>query len=377
MFYPAAATPGQARGIVVASGQERSGIDLQIRPVPAVKVSGTVIGPDGPAAHLALALSTGGTEEGLTEPNAATTISDANGTFTFMGVPPGQYTIRATLQPTTPFEGSSTTTMIQTGGGTMTTGFMTGPEGTRPPPAGPTYWTATPLNVGEKDLSDVSVVLETGARVSGRIEFQGQAERPDAARLQRIPILVDPLERNTAVMILDRAARIDPNGEFSTAGLPGGKYLVRVPTAPPGWTLKSVMLEGRDISDTAFTTGSADLKSVVVTFTDRPSKLSGTVTEANGNADANASVLVFPSDAAEWANWPARRIRIVRTSPAGAFTVSAIPAGEYFVIALPDSEAGNWELLDTLEQLSRRATQVRIEEGETRTQNLRTSGSGS
>lgn len=375
-FYPGVATPAQARGIVVASGQERSGIDLQIRPVPAVKVSGNVIGPDGPAAHLGLTLSMGGTEEGLTDPNAATTISDANGNFTFMGVPAGQYTIRATLQPTTPFDGRSTMTMIQTGGGAMTTGFMTGPDGTRPLPAGPTYWTATPLNVGEKDQADVSVVLQAGGRVSGRIEFEGSAERPDAAQLRRIPIMVAPLER-TIAMFIDSTARIEANGQFSTVGLPGGKYLVRVPTAPPGWTLKSVMFEGRDVSDVALTLGGADVKGLVVTFTDRPAELAGTVTLSNGNADANASVLVFPSDNADWGDWPARRIRIVRTSAAGKYKVAAIPPGEYFVLALPDPEVGDWELPGALEQLSRRATQVRIEEGAARTQNLRTSGSGS
>ena len=375
-FYPAAATPAQARGIVVASGQERSGIDLQIRPVAAVRVSGTVIGPEGPAGHLALTLSTGAADEGLMDANAATTISDASGAFTFLGVPPGQYTVRATVQPTNPFDGTSTTTMIQSGGGAITTGFTTAPDGTRPLPSGPTFWTATPLAVGEKDLSDVTIVLQTGVRISGRIEFEGNADRPDAARLQRTAILIDPFDR-AAGMYIDRMARIDTSGQFSTVGLPGGKCLVRVPTAPPGWTLKSVMYEGRDVSDTPLTIGSADVKSVVVTFTDRPSELTGAVTHANGNADANASVLIFPADPADWADWPVRRIRTVRTSPAGKYKFAAIPPGEYFVVALPDSAIGDWELPEALEQLSKRATQVRIDEGETRLQDLRTSGSGS
>ncbi len=57
LFYPAAPSAASAAMVAVASGQERTGIDLQVKPVPMVKVSGTVVGrsgsvgePSGPSA---------------------------------------------------------------------------------------------------------------------------------------------------------------------------------------------------------------------------------------------------------------------------------------------------------------------------------------
>ena len=44
LYYPAASSVSSAAIVTVASGQERTGIDLQVRPVPMVKVSGTVVG---------------------------------------------------------------------------------------------------------------------------------------------------------------------------------------------------------------------------------------------------------------------------------------------------------------------------------------------
>ena len=44
LYYPAASSASSAAIVTVASGQERTGIDLQVRPVPMVKVSGTVVG---------------------------------------------------------------------------------------------------------------------------------------------------------------------------------------------------------------------------------------------------------------------------------------------------------------------------------------------
>ncbi len=47
-FFPAAPTPAQASVISLQSGEERNGINLQLKPVTTTRVSGIVTGPDGP-----------------------------------------------------------------------------------------------------------------------------------------------------------------------------------------------------------------------------------------------------------------------------------------------------------------------------------------
>ena len=71
---------------------------------------------------------------------------------------------------------------------------------------------------------------------------------------------------------------------FST-GAPAGQYIVR-PYEFFGWFVRSVTLDGKDITDRVFDL-QTDTTSLVVVFTDRPSKVSGTVRDARGSASAD------------------------------------------------------------------------------------------
>ena len=48
-YFPAAATAGAATQITVEGGEERTDITISVRPVPAVRVSGRLVTPDGSA----------------------------------------------------------------------------------------------------------------------------------------------------------------------------------------------------------------------------------------------------------------------------------------------------------------------------------------
>jgi hypothetical protein len=83
-------------------------------------------------------------------------------------------------------------------------------------------------------------------------------------------------------------------------------------SAPPGWTIKSELLNGRDVLDFPF-----DLEfhehvgDIVITFTDQQTELSGTVVGADGKPNADATVLVFATDDRFWTP-RSRRIEAAR-----------------------------------------------------------------
>ncbi len=189
VFYPGATLSAQATPLTLASGEERSGIDLQLKLTRAVTVSGTVTGPDGPVAMLALRLQPGGIED-FTSDNgleAAATVSRADGSFTFLGVPSGQYTLRGQKVPRPPLAaGSGMTMVIQSGSGGIA--MSSGPGTPTPTPTEPTLWAQTSVSVGESDLPGVSISLARGARVSGRIEFEGGAAKPAPDRLAQMSV---------------------------------------------------------------------------------------------------------------------------------------------------------------------------------------------
>ena len=95
-FYPAAASSARAAAITVGSGDERTGIDFQLKPVRTVKVAGMAMGPDGPMGGLQLTLAPAEATDLVTAIETMTAFSGEGGAFTFPAVPAGQYTLRST-----------------------------------------------------------------------------------------------------------------------------------------------------------------------------------------------------------------------------------------------------------------------------------------
>src|SRR6185436_18710169 len=83
----------------------------------------------------------------------------------------------------------------------------------------------------------------------------------------------------------------------------GGKYLVR-PYERAGWVVESITAGGRDITDRVLDL-QADMTSLVVTFTDKLSPVSGTVRDARGDPSATAVVLAFPIEPQRWTGYGA------------------------------------------------------------------------
>ena len=111
-----------------------------------------------------------------------------------------------------------------------------------------------------------------------------------------------------------------------------------------------------------------------MSFTDQPAELSGTVSNAKGGADPDASVFVFPADKARWpdARVSTRAFRTVRASKTGSFTMPNMIPGEYFVVAASDESAGDWPDERLLAKLGALASTVRVEPNQKQTVNLRT-----
>ena len=379
-YYPAAVSAAQAGIVTIGSGEERSAVDFHLGPVPASRVTGTVTSADGAVASLALTLTMAAASDTAADTDAvAGTVTDANGAFTFAAVPVGQYTLRGMKQPPSSSD-AVTTSVIQIGGGmTYATTFSGGTSQNEPLPTTPILWTSQPLSVGRTDITNVGVVLQPGPHVSGRVEFDGMSAKPRGDALPSIPIALDgEVSRSPALGFPAFAntqwpGRFDAAGAFTSVSLPGGRYYVRVTGGPRGWSFKSAMLNGRDVSEVPLDV-SADVDGVIITFTDQPAELSGIVRTDDGTPDPSATVVVFPADPQAWAS-PApnsRRFRAVRAGRDGVYKASAMPAGNYYVMAIPDEAAGDWNEPKYLEQLARLATEVRIDDGDKKRHDLKT-----
>jgi protocatechuate 3,4-dioxygenase beta subunit len=380
VYHPAATSVAQLSVITLASGEEKSGIDLQLRLVPTFRVSGTVSGPEGPVANMGVKLLPAIAEEFSTETGleVANTATDAQGAFTFLGVPPGAYTLKVLKIPrpfSTPM--SEGMVMVSSGAGGVAFGTSLGGPPATPPalPTDPTLWATLPVSVSEANVSGLAISLRPGYRVTGRVEFEGTRDRPTPEQIQRMGVTLTPLDSRLSGVVTP--GRISPDGQFRTLGYTPGRYVINVSPGGPGleWTLKTATFGGRDVSDEPLEIAGNDVDGVVLVLTDRPTQLSGTVRNPQGQGDTQADVVVFPADHQRWKQYgvTSRRARSARATKTGAYSIQGLPAGDYYVVAVDSTSSREWQDPKFLEAASRIATRVTLLEGEKKTLDLKTS----
>ncbi len=344
MFHPSSLTAMSAAVVSVASGEEKAGIDVQLRKLPARRLSGRIVGPSGPVGEIALSLiaadPAGVRWNPVSTIEQSRALADANGEFTFLGVAPGSYTLMAVQKPLTSAE--------------------------------PLLWAADPVSIGGEDVTDLRVTLRTGGRISGRVVVESTGPPPAPATLKGLGITAYPMPGSLgASMATGQGATMDASLRFTTRQVIPGPVTI-IANVPPGWILKSVTTGGRDALDRSIEVTVAGVDDIVVTITNRVSTLTGIVRTASGQPAVAATVAVFPTDQSFWRLPEMAFERIWTAAPGrdGRYTFRGLPPGEYLVVA------ADWPTADfadggVLTALASSATRVAIGDGESRTQDLR------
>lgn len=315
-FYPSTTRLADVAMIRLASGETRSDINFTLRPAKTVTVSGIISGSDGPVSDYLLRLVPADQDLLLSDPEVAQSVSDTDGSFMFVGVTPGDYSVRVLRVSPRP-------------------GANAAPNQARG------QWADSKISVGDTDVRGVSVTLHELPRVSGRIEFDGTAPKPARAPTPTIE-RTDGRRPGRFGMFLTRT---DQQNQFTTEGQLPGSYLVQT-YALEGWYFRSAMLNGRDVSDVPFDVADADVTGIVVTFSDKPATIvSGTVSDRNGVALASAVVVAFPADPKRWSGngWSSRRFAAAISTRTGTFSMVNLPSGDYVIAALHDIEPLRWQ----------------------------------
>jgi hypothetical protein len=361
-FFAGASIVPDATAITLAAGEERPGIGLTLRAEPTWNVSGTVTGLDTAVDDLVLRLS----PAGATAIETAVAVTDFRGRFTFLGVPSGTYVIRALRLP----RGASEQRMIVTTAVTPPGVKLPIPEAALP--TGSLMWAEQAVTVDGADATAGPVALRAGARLRGRITFDGSTPRPAPEMFERMRITLSPADERTDGLVPDGIrGRGERDAQFATMGAPAGRYVVAVTGLPDGWSLGTVMFGGRDVSVEPFDLGGTDVGGVTIQLTDRPASIAGKVSLASGEPDPNASVIVFPVAAAKRVDRGAspRQLRSVRTDRTGMFRVDGLSPGQYFIAAVTDPFS-DWQQPRYLEALVRVSTRVDLAVGESRQTSL-------
>jgi hypothetical protein len=134
---------------------------------------------------------------------------------------------------------------------------------------------------------------------------------------------------------------IDENGRFHIPNV-SGPLLFRGNDIPSTLVLKTVTLNGTDITDTPYDTGNGNVDGISITFVQQ-AQISGTA--RNGNAEIVHEYRVLLVPAAATSDVQSRRfIRTATSDQNGRFQIGGLIAGEYMGIAVSSIENGQeWD----------------------------------
>ena len=334
-YYPGVSNVNDATQLTVGLSQERLDVNFNMQLVHAARISGHVTNPDGSevsSGNVNL-LNDAVPGRGQIGVNYGGRI-DWDGSFSIANVPPGRYILRA--------RGTDSET--------------------------PQY-AAQPVSINGQDIDDVTVILTPGAQISGSITMlPGSSPAPDITNIRIAAPSVDQ-----DIPGPQPNARVDRDGKFTLDGVPAGSHLIRPSGNTHGWSLKSVTIDGRDVTDTPLQLRSSEsLSGVSIVFTDKLTEIDGAVTDDRGVPLPDLTVLAFTTDTSLWRP-QSRQIMTARPDQTGKFRIRGLPPGDYYVTTVDPAQQGEWFEPAYLDDHRAGAARVTLQDGDTKSHDFKVS----
>lgn len=325
-YFPGTGSAMEAQRVRVDVSQEQGGINFSLIATRLVRVSGSAIDSQGAplTAGSVTLMAADMTRMGLPFGGGGNNI-DRSGTFRLNDVAPGRYTLHLRARGNNP-------------------------EAAR-----------IDVSVGAEDVNGLVVVTRPGATASGQIV--SDTGEPLALAAERVSVVAQAAVPQQGFG--GSNGRVAQNGTFELRNLFDPTYF-RI-TAPQGWALKQVLLNGQDTTDIPidFTQGQS-VAGLQIVLTQKVTMLTGVVTDGRGRPATDGTVVVFPADDKLW-YFQSRFIRAARPDQDGKYQIRGLPAYDDYLVAvvqgLEDGQAGDPEFLAALKGT---ASRLALNEGETK-----------
>ena len=324
-YYPNTTDLRSAQRLSLGIGAERIGVDITLATSQTGRVSGQVVDSQGRPLNRGSVSLIGRNPPGLSSHAGAV---EPDGSFVVEEVPPGEYVLY-----------------------TVT-----------PALDGPIEFATMDLETTVGDVDEVLLRTTTGATAAGRIAIDGSTAvpfRPQDLQLYTLPVgFVDvPVGRGVG--------QVSQDWSFAIRGMGEGQ-LIRLLGLPEEWTLRAVLIDGRDVTDQPLELPAGETTTgFTIEVTNRTTRFRATIVDDTGQPVTGARVVIFSADPARW-QYPSRFVRTVRSDQNGIIDVRGLPADDYLTVAATGIASGAETDMQFLERLRPAATAVTLGAGEMR-----------
>jgi len=334
-YYPGTPLANDAQRITVIAGQEASGIVISLARASTATIRGVVRAsaqsPVGPFMFITARQIGGPRADG--EMVMATAAAD--GSFNLAGLLPGTYVVEA--RSMSEKESASREVVID-----------------------------------GADIAGISLTLAAGATARGRIVFDTET-RPQDLRPSQVFLGATLLDHQSGGMGTTGGPPVARDDwSFELHGLKGRGF-IRAVSPTEDWQMKRVRREGVDVTDTPLDF-SSDIDNLEIQLTNQVTSVSGSVSTDRSALALDATVVVFADDETKWGPH-SRFIESARPDQHGQFKIRGLPPGKYVAIAVEYLEPGDERDPELLAGWRPHGTALTLSEGETRTLDLKLSGS--
>ena len=303
-FHPGTTAVSTAVTVRVAPGDERSAVDIVAKPELMMTITGAIASAAGDAPTRAPRVWVN-TKEKFPDGDSSFGSGGLDGSFGGFRVFAGTYILNALGN------------------------FLAGA------PSGYTHWARAEVQVVDRDPAPLRLTWRPLVGVSGRIQFEGEADA--AASASGVSITLFELGETRFADL--PSARTGANGGFLITGITPSRYRITV-GSPAGWRLKSIKGESDlDLADAAFNVRDEGAPALTATFTKATTTLTGSLQDAVGRPATAYTVVAFGRDRNYWTPHT-RRVAASRPGTDGSFQFSGLPAGDYLLAAVTDLEEG-------------------------------------
>jgi hypothetical protein len=361
-YYPSTPAPGEAQRVSLAVGQELGSVDIQLQPVRLSKITGTAVASDGKPMTGAMVMLMPTMKDAMQFMPGGSSRTDKDGNFTISNVTPGEYSLQV----------QSMGGMISAAGANMMTFTMRSDAGGLAQPSQEREFATATVNIAGEDVTGMMLVGTRGAKATGSISYDSGAKPEGTAAIR---ITAPSVDVDSGPMPMFGGPNVKDTGAFEVEGLIGQRVF-RAANLPKGWILKSVKLNGQDITDKGaeFKPGE-DVAGVEIELTNRTTSINGSVTDDRSQPLKDFTVVVFAEDATKWTLPLTRWTASSRPDQDGRFKFANLPPGAYIAIAVEYVAQGEWSDPEWLARAAKKGTRFTLDEGAAKTLDLKLSGS--